>query len=165
MFARLMVLAAALTLASGCIIVDTGPPQGGPVAPIAVGVGITGAPPNGYTITANTGSYRITWAGFQNFSGSVWVRSGTPQFAAGCSDGSCALGGGEDYVRLGAGGRIDFDSFPASGKRSGFDLFYTGDITLDLYVNDQRRPDLVVFVSGVTRQLASAPAMPFGLTM
>lgn len=168
MMIRGFALGLALASVSGCILVDTDTrPVNYPVSRIAVGLGVQGNLPSGYVITANTGSYRITWAGFREFQGSVWITAGRPQFTAGCIDGSCSLSS-EDRVYLNTDDpqRIDFDSFPASGKRSGFDLTYTGDLVFDMFVDGQRRPDKVIFpAADVGGSIASAPGMPFGLTM
>lgn len=167
-------LFACLGLSSGCIFVDSGPGAGTSrpiagsylIAPIQIGAFAPDPGFAGYIITANAGSYRITWAGYREFRGSVWIKSGTPQFVAGCQDGACSLNGSEDSVVLGSeAGRVDFISFPSSGKRSGFDLLFSGDLVLDLLVDGRRDASRVGFVSGVNGQFSSAPGMPFGLTM
>jgi hypothetical protein len=179
MLTRRFALAAFLAAASGCIFVDgvgggagSYGPRPGPntlIAPIAIGVGVPDLGRAGYIITANAGTYRITWAGFREFRGSVFVSDPAPQFFPGCMDGSCSLASGEDRVVLdrSEAGRIDFISFPGSGKRSGFDIAVPAGqpILLDILVEDARRPDRVTFVSAVTQALASAPSMPFGLSM
>jgi hypothetical protein len=121
----------------------------------------------GYIITANAGTYRITWTGFKEFRGSIFSAPGAmTKFYPGCRDGSCSLASGEDQVVLNGGdaSRVDFVSFPASGKRSGFDVEIRGGVVwLDLLVNGERNLQRISFVSEETGMLASAPAVPFGL--
>lgn len=181
-------------LLSGCLIVDPGPAPGpgpGPGPdPIPVPLPGSGAPrppcrtpfsliavsagshdpgQAGYIITASAGTYRITWAGFREFRGSIFSAPGAmTRFFPGCRDGSCALSSAEDQVVLSGANhdRIDFVSFPASGKRSGFDVEIRGGVTFfDLLVDGLRQPGRVIFVSAETQQISSAPSMPFGLAM
>lgn len=141
-----------------------------PVAPIALGVGVdtTGLPP-GYAITANLGSYRVTWEGGAEYRGSFFTGQGAIlRLYPGCTDGSCTLVSQEDVVLIPAGnpGRVDFLSYSggAFGQRSGFDVEVTGSIVyLDLLIDGVRRQDATYFVSDVTGDVATAPSMPFGL--
>ncbi len=145
-------------------------PSGAPPYLIALGAAADDLGFPGYIITANTGVYRVTWAGGNEFRGSVFTSSGAfGSFFPGCTDGACSLASGEDRVVLGNGdpGRIDFISFPASGKRSGFDV-QVGDGTLlvDVLVDGGRNPQLVQFVSGdpqTFNQTVTAPTIPLTL--
>lgn len=182
----------ALTLAlafhaTGCFGNSTGPGPGGtpvvvgsgagapdfantPISLIAAGVGNIDPGSAGYIITANTGSFRFTWTGYAEFRGSIFLQSGVfGTLIPGCRDGACSLASGEDVVRVGAQpGRIDFVSFPASGKRSGFDVqIPSGDtVWIDVLVNNARRPDLTLFagVDGRGQPFqASAAVIPLAL--
>lgn len=139
-----------------------------PISLIAGGVGNIDPGTAGYIITANAGSFRFTWTGYAEFRGSIFLSGGGfGRLYPGCRDNACALASGEDAVRVGAEpGRIDFVSFPASGKRSGFDVEIPGDtVWIDLLVNDARRPDLTLFagVRGGQPFQASAATMPLAL--
>lgn len=142
-----------------------------PTAPILIG-GALDAGQVGYILTANVGSYRVTWAGDGYiFRGSVFAEPGTlSKVFAGCTDGTCALAPQEDVVRIDGSDpdRIDFWSDPLSGKRSGFDLQLvggTGTLIIDLLVNDYRSPNQVHFTSVVNNTPRSVVATTLPLAL
>lgn len=171
--------------ATGCFGNSTGPGPGG--TPVVVGSGapapnyattpvspIVGGAPGldqgtaGYIITANVGSFRFTWTGYAEFRGSIFLdNTGFGTLIPGCRDGACSLASGEDVVRVGAEpGRIDFVSFPASGKRSGFDVQIPGNtVWVDLLVDGVRQPRLTNFTTVINNQAVPGVAqfMPLAL--
>ena len=142
-----------------------------PVSLIAGGVGNIDPGTAGYIITANAGSFRFTWTGYAEFRGSIFAAPNAyGTLTAGCIDGACSLASGEDVIRVSPNepGRIDFVSFPASGKRSGFDVeILSNQVWIDLLVDGVRQPRLTLF-AGVDPQTgqpfqASAATMPLSL--
>lgn len=145
------------------------PPQNTAISLIAGGVANVDPGTAGYIITANAGSFRFTWSGYAEFRGSLFADpSAFGRLVPGCVDNTCTLASGEDVVRVSTEpGRIDFLSFPASGKRSGFDVEITSNLVfVDLLVDGRRRPELTLFAgvddSGRPFQ-ATAATMPIGL--
>lgn len=145
------------------------PGGGTPISNIANGAGAPDPGFAGYIITASAGIFRITWAGYHEFRGSVFATNNDlGRFYAGCMDSACSLASSEDAVVLGNGdpARVDFVSFPASGKRSGFDVeVRSSDLLIDLLINDQRNPAAVTFVSADTGQPATAATLPLRLVV
>jgi hypothetical protein len=173
-------------LAQGCVVVHSDPHPGGgvptsaPISQIEVNKGLTFDPgfAAGYVITANTGgSFRMEWTGdsqvsatYREFWGSVWVSGGQfDSVTPGCAQNACPLESNDyvsDILSVPGGERVDWDTFATDGV-DGFDFAVTPGATVyfDMFVDGTHDPALVEFVDAATGQPATAPALPFGLTM
>jgi hypothetical protein len=130
----------------------------------------------GYGITANVGgAYRLVWTGdgtrsgqYREFFGSVYTDGSFTNIVPGCSDNSCALQSDDKVTApqsVTGGERVDFDSISAD-TLGGFDFYVNAEpVYFDLLIDGTRNPTLVFFPSSDNGgQIASAAALPFGLT-
>lgn len=151
-------------------------PSDAPVSRILPGAGTIIQPgiQAGYGITASLGStFRIVWTGdaaasgsYRSFTGSIYTLGNFLTLIPGCG-GECPLEGG-DYISAPlatpGGTRIDFNTVTSIGL-DGLDFSVDVEpVYFDLLIDGLRYPSLVFFTETTTQAIASAPAIPFGLT-
>lgn len=141
-----------------------------PLFRITVDTAVQGVGLEGYVITASNGIFRLTWAGYSAFRGSVFTKPGDlVEIHPGCVDGSCRSPLTEELITSAKGDpdRIDYFSFPTDATVSGFDVEVRGDgAFFDLLIGDQRRADRIFFLSPDTvppNQIVFPTEVPFGL--
>jgi len=137
-----------------------------PVAPgTQVGYALTAQQPMSYMFRW-TGDARVGGIGYSNFYGSVWTTGHFTSLTPGCTNQACPLESG-DYVSginvISGGERIDWNTNASTGW-DGFSFATDAEpLYFDVFVDDNRQPNLFVFSQAPGGQPGSPAASPFGI--
>ena len=140
-----------------------------------VATGVVAGQQAGYGIRTLGGNvFRVIWTGdadvgggYHEFWGTMWTTGSFTNQVPGCTNGFCALEGGDfvsaPYATAG-GQRIDWDTFASDGL-DGFEVTsYTTPVFFDMFIDGERHSELVFYPDATQNgAIASPTAIPFGI--